>query len=72
MRYRVQRVVDWKSEIMSNKVITLALGTMLGLSTLGLASAGASAAAMLPLSPLASGDVAASSNGIVQVDSKEI
>lgn len=56
---------------MSNKVITLALGTMLGLSTLGLANAGASAAAMLPLSPLASGDVAASSSGIVQADSKK-
>jgi len=56
---------------MSNKFITIALGTVLGLSTLGLASAGASAAAMLPLSPAVTGQANAGNDGIVQVNHKK-
>lgn len=53
---------------MSNKFSKIALGTMLGLSTLAFASAGASAAAMLPLSAVTSGDTQGASGGIIQVD----
>ena len=56
---------------MSNKFSTIALGTMLGLSTLAFSGASASAAAMLPLSPAATGQANASSDGIVQVDHKK-
>lgn len=55
---------------MSNKFSTLALGTVLGLSTLAFTGATASAAAMLPLSPAVSSQANASSDGIVQVDHK--
>ena len=44
---------------------------MLGLSTLAFSGASASAAAMLPLSPVVSGEANAPSDGIVQVDSKK-
>jgi hypothetical protein len=56
---------------MSNKFSTLALGAMLGLSTLAFSGASASAAAMLPLSPIASGQANAASDGIIQVDSNK-
>jgi hypothetical protein len=52
---------------MLNKYSTLILGTMLGLSTLAFSGAGASAAAMLPLSPPASGEAKAVNDGIIQV-----
>ena len=57
---------------MSNKFSTIALGTMLGLSTVAFSGASASAAAMLPLSPAATGQANAASDGIVQVDSTKI
>lgn len=53
---------------MSKKFTSLALGTVLGLSTLAFTGAAASAAAMLPLSPAASGESNAGNSGIVQVD----
>ncbi len=56
---------------MSNKFSTLALGAMLGLSTLAFSGASASAAAMLPLSPVVSGETNAASGGIVQVKHKK-
>jgi hypothetical protein len=56
--------------IMLNKYSTLILGTMLGISTLAFSGAGASAAAMLPLSPIASGEANAVNGGIVQVNHK--
>ena len=43
------------------------MGTMLGLSTMAFSGASASAAAMLPLSPTASGEANAAGAGIVQV-----
>ncbi len=54
---------------MSSKFSTLALGTVLGLSTL--AFSGASAAAMLPLSPAVTGQVNAGNDAIVQVKHKK-
>jgi hypothetical protein len=56
---------------MSNKFTSIALGTVLGLSTLAFTGATASAAAMFPLSPAVSGQANASSDGIVQVDHKK-
>ena len=44
---------------------------MLGLSTLAFSGASASAAAMLPLSPVVTGQANAGSDGIVQVDHKK-
>ena len=55
---------------MSNKFSTIALGTMLGLCTVAFSGASASAAAMLPLSPVASGGENAANGGIVQVNHK--
>jgi hypothetical protein len=52
---------------MLNKYCTLILGTMLGVSTLAFSAGGASAAAMIPLSPAASGDVNALNDGIIQI-----
>jgi BA14K-like protein len=49
------------------KYTTLILGAMLGISTLAFSGASASAAAMLPLSPVASGEVNGVNDGIVQV-----
>ena len=56
---------------MSNKFSTIALGTVLGLSTLAFSGAGASAAAMFPFSAVTSGDVQGASGGIIQVDNKK-
>ena len=55
---------------MLNKYSTIVLGAMLGLGTLAFTGAGASAAAMLPLSAAASGDAQAVQGGIIQVDHK--
>ena len=55
---------------MMNKYFTLILGTMLGFGILAFSGAGASAAAMLPLAPLASGEANAASDGIVQAKHK--
>ena len=55
---------------MLNKYSTLVVGAVLGLGTLAFTGAGASAAAMLPLSSVVSGDTAGVSGGIVQVDKK--
>lgn len=44
---------------------------MLGLSAVAFSGASASAAAMLPLSPIASGQANAASDGIIQVDSNK-
>ena len=55
---------------MLNKYCTLILGAMLGFGTLAFSGAGASAAAMLPLSLVASGEANAVSDGIVQVKHK--
>ena len=52
---------------MLNKYSTLVVGAMLGLGTLAFSGAGASAAAMLPLAPLASGEAVGLNEGIVQV-----
>ncbi len=52
---------------MLNKYGALILGTMLGLGTLAFSGAGASAAAMLSLSPPASGEAKAVNDGIIQV-----
>ena len=54
---------------MSKFFNTIGLATMLGLGTLGLASTGASAAA-IPLFPAVSGQASAAGDGIVQVDYK--
>ncbi|MDP1701232.1 MAG: BA14K family protein [Aestuariivirga sp.] len=56
---------------MSNKFSAIALGTMLGLSTVAFSGASASAAAMLPLSAVTSGDAQGASGGIIQVDHKK-
>ena len=56
---------------MLNKYRTLILGTMLGLGTLAFSGAGASAAAMLPLAPVASGEANGLNDGIVQVNHKK-
>jgi hypothetical protein len=56
---------------MLNKYSTIVLGAMLGLSTLAFTGTGASAAAMLPLSPIASGEANAANEGIVQVNHKK-
>jgi hypothetical protein len=54
---------------MSNKFSAIALGTLLGISAVAFSGASASAAAMFPLPPLASGEANAASGGIFQVDS---
>jgi hypothetical protein len=56
---------------MSSKFSTIVLGTMLGLSAVAFSGASASAAAMLPLSPVATGQANAGSDGIVQVEYKK-
>lgn len=56
---------------MSNKFTSIALGTVLGLSAVAFSGASASAAAMLPLSPVVTGQENASSGGIVQVNHKK-
>ena len=56
---------------MLNKYSTLVLGAMLGFGTLAFTGAGASAAAMLPLSAVASGDAQGVSDGIIQVGNKK-
>ena len=56
---------------MMNKYSTIVLGAMLGLGTLAFTGTGASAAAMLPLSPIASGETNAANEGIVQVNHKK-
>ena len=56
---------------MLNKYSTIVLGAMLGLGTMAFTGAGASAAAMLPLSPIASGEANAANDGIVQVNHKK-
>ena len=56
---------------MLNKYSTLVLGAMLGLGTLAFTGTGASAAAMLPLSPIASGEANAANDSIVQVNHEE-
>jgi hypothetical protein len=55
---------------MSKKFITIALGTMLGLSAVAFSGASASAAAMLPLSAVTSGDAQGASGGVIQIDHK--
>jgi hypothetical protein len=55
---------------MLNKYSTIVLGAMLGFGTLAFTGTGASAAAMLPLSAVASGDTHAVLGGISQVDHK--
>ena len=71
MRYRVQRVVDWSvnhvEQIQHNS-----FGNHAGPLRGGLPGASASAAAMLPLSPVASGGENAANGGIVQVNQKII
>jgi hypothetical protein len=56
--------------IMLNKYSTFILGAVLGLGTLAFSGAGASAAAMLPLAPVASGEANGLNDGIVQVKHK--
>jgi BA14K-like protein len=56
---------------MLNRYSTLILGAMLGLGTVAFSSAGASAAAMLPLAPVASGQANGLNDGIVQVNHKK-
>lgn len=53
---------------MLKKLSTLALGTLLGLGTLAYTGVNASAAALLPLSPTATGAVNAASDGIVKAE----
>ena len=55
---------------MLQKYRTLILGALLGLGALAFTGAGASAAAMLPLSSPASGEVNGVNDGIVQVKNK--
>ena len=55
---------------MLHKYRTLILGALLGLGALAFSGAGASAAAMLPLSPVALGEANAAGGGIVQVNHK--
>jgi hypothetical protein len=56
---------------MLNKYSTIVLGAMLGLGTLAVTGTGASAAAMLPLSPPAIGDANAINDGVIQVNHKK-
>lgn len=56
---------------MLNKYSTIVLGAMLGLGTMAFTGTDASAAAMLPLSPIASGEANAANDGIVQVNHKK-
>ena len=56
---------------MLHKYRTLILGALLGLGALAFSGASASAAAMLPLSPVASGEANAADDGIVQVNHKK-
>lgn len=56
---------------MSSKFSTIALGAVLGLSTLAFTGATASAAALLPLSAVTSGDAQGATGGIIQVDHKK-
>ena len=56
---------------MLNKYSTLVVGAMLGLGTLAFSGAGASAAAMLPLAPVVSGEASGLNEGIVQVNHKK-
>ena len=57
---------------MLNKYSTIVLGAMLGLGTLAFTGAGASAAAMLPLSPLPlMAQQMPSNGGVIQVDHKQ-
>lgn len=56
---------------MSNIFTSIALGAALGLSAVAFSGASASAAAMLPLSPVVTGQENASSDGIVQVKHKK-
>lgn len=55
---------------MLNKYSAIVLGTMLGVGTLAFTGTGASAAAMLPLSAVASGDVQGVNGGIIQANHK--
>ena len=57
-------------KIMLNKYSTIVLGAMLGFGTLAFMGAGASAAAMLPLSPPAIGEANAINGGVIQVKHK--
>jgi hypothetical protein len=56
---------------MSNKFASIALGAMLGLSTAAFTGTGASAAAMLPLSPVVTGQANGVSDSIIQVKHKK-
>lgn len=56
---------------MLHKFSTLALGTLLGLGTMAFTGTGASAAAMLPLSPVVNGQANAASDGVVQVNHRK-
>ncbi|MEP7172632.1 MAG: BA14K family protein [Aestuariivirga sp.] len=56
---------------MSSKFTSIALGAALSVSAVAFSGTGASAAAMLPLSPAATGQANASSDGVVQVDHKK-
>lgn len=51
---------------MTNKFSTIALGALLGFSTVAFSGASASAAAMLPLPPAVTGEANAASDGIIQ------
>src|SRR5688572_2301697 len=57
-------------KIMLNKYSTIVLGAMLGVGTLAFTGTGASAAAMLPLSAIASGDAQGVEGGIIQASHK--
>jgi hypothetical protein len=56
---------------MSNKFTSIALGAALSISATAFSGTGASAAAMLPLSPIVSSQANAGNDGIVQVDHKK-
>lgn len=55
---------------MLNKYCTFMVGALLGLGTLAFSGASASAAAMLPLSSVASGEANTVNDGVIQVDHK--
>ena len=55
---------------MLNKYSTIVLGAMLGFGTMAFTGTGASAAAMLPLSAVASGDAQGIEGGIIQANHK--
>jgi hypothetical protein len=57
----------YKEKTMLNKFSLLAFGAMLGFGVMALSGGGASAAAMLPLSPLAASQSNVTSDGIIQV-----